>query len=381
MEEFILKTTSGGEKLFLYFPLAIQKQINFPFGTLISINIKKEGKSSFLITKYNSIITLKKDLIKELDLKKGELIKIQCAKILPRKISQSPFVENSIDMLFFIPKISTLGSEFHFEIFKKNEEEYLRIVVIHGRGSSSQIILRRYVDPKLFGSLLGQMQSEGSKTNNESLEFCNKSLYELEDFVSSLTYFGINKKFIFVKLDYHPSLKDKVKDIVNDFQNKIGLKVNYICESSKSRGGYGFKIIARNIAISEIFLNALKQMRTFLVSEKFEGPFKIFCESYLAKILSGDGSFEITSKNRKKFQSRLLIADGKLEYLKHYEILLKKFGFSPKINEKYGYIRSLCNLTLAKRLLEIGAFVNNPNTQRILSFIENNEISFRRNES
>lgn len=381
MDEFKIKIVSGGGKLFLYFPLELRNQINFSFGDLVKIIIFNKKKSSSLITKYNYNITLKKEVIRDLNLKKGDLVEIKISKLKPVEKPLSFFSGDLIDMLFFIPEFSNKGSRFYFEVFEESGEEFIRIISLHDRGSSSQISLRRYVDPRILGFLLGQIQSEGTKTNYNSLEFCNKSFCELKDYLFYLDYLGISRKRIFAKLDYHTSFKNSLQRIVSDFEKNVGLRVDHISESSKSRGGYGFKIIVRNVVVSEIFLNALNKMRDFLISESFENLFKTFCEAYLTKILCGDGSFEITSKNRKKFQSRLIIADGNKNYLQHYKILLEKFGFKPKIKNKFGYIRALCNLELANKLLEINAFENNPNRKKLLEFIENNKVFSKKSEA
>lgn len=152
------------------------------------------------------------------------------------------------------------------------------------------------------------------------------------------------------------------------------MNVNYLCSSNRKAKGYGFKIIVRNTILSEIVLNSLKIMKKFLEDLNWDNNLISFSEGYLSKVLCGDGSFELTSKKRRKIQSRLTIADGNLEYLEHYKIILEKFGFHPHIYPKFQFIRTLCSLEQAKNLLRISAFENNPNQKKIFFFIKNNEV-------
>jgi len=367
----------GGIKFFLYFPLKIQKKLNIPFGELVKITLKKKDKTHKILTKYNYNITLKKEVIKKLDLSKGDIIDVLLEKPPLTKRPLFPFFRHKADLLFFLPERNKKGSNIYFETELIGSEEVIRIESIHQRGSSSQIVLRRYLDPKLFGLFLGQMQAEGTKTNHDALEFCNKSLFELKDFINFLDYLGLSKDKLCVKMDYHIKFKKDLDEISKNFEKVLGIKINYFSGSDKNGGGYGFKIIVRSTILSELFLNALVNMRNYLLTLDFSGVIRLFFESYLAKILSGDGSFELTSKKRKKIQSRLTIADGNLDYLNHYKILLEKFGFHPRIYPRFQFIRALCNLEQAKKLLEISAFDNNPNQKKILFFIENNEASAR----
>ena len=101
----------------------------------------------------------------------------------------------------------------------------------------------------------------------------------------------------------------------------------------------------------------------------FKGNLEIFANGFFIKLLSGEGSFEIITKNRNIPQARLIIYDGNITFLEDYRLIMEKYGFIPKVNQKGKYVRSYCNLNLAKRLLEINAFENNPNHKKLKNFI------------
>ncbi|MBI2044992.1 hypothetical protein HYT23_02955 [Candidatus Pacearchaeota archaeon] len=336
------------------------------------MSLKKHDKELIVISKFNYLITLKKEAVSNLNLKHGDSIDVFISKL---NVAEKPtyFINNGkIDLLFFIPDNTLKGSKIFVEEVNRLNESYLTICSFHERGSASQIEIKRFVDPYLFGKFLGQLQAEGSKTFMDGLEFCNKSLSEHRDFVDFLYYLGIQKNKIFTKLDYHESIKN-IKDEINKFENFFSCKINYISKSNKSRGGSGLKIIVRSTLLSEIVNNSLHSLRKLLASQKLNKEINFFANGFLAKLLSGDGSFEIISKNRNVPQARLYIADWNLDYLNDYASIMSKYGFSPKINHKWKYVRSYCNDELAKKLLKMGAFDNNPNKNKLISFIKSRE--------
>ena len=375
MEEVTLKTSSTGNKILIYFPLELRTILSYTKGELIRILLKKNDNYSCLITKFNHTITIKKAIINELKLREEDKIILKTEKFCQIQKPDSPIYENKIDLLFFLPEITKKGSEIYSEEVIIKGESFVRAVSIHSRGSSNQILLKRFIEPNLFGKLLGQIQAEGTKTNYNVVEFCNKNLFELRDFISFLSNLGIHKEKLSVKLDYNICFKDRLPEIINEFKSFLDLEVNYLCSSDRKAKGYGFKVIVRNTLLSEIILNSLKIMKKYLEDTKWDNNLILFSEGYLSKVLCGDGSFELTSKKRKKIQSRLTIADGNLNHLEHYKIILETFGFHPYIYSKFQFIRTLCNLEQAKKLLKISAFDNNPNQKKIYSFIKNNTTS------
>ncbi|MFH1311264.1 MAG: hypothetical protein ABIH65_02565 [Nanoarchaeota archaeon] len=370
-EEMFLKIKKiGKNRLYLYIPKKNQNKIKFDFKDVIKLKITKGNINIETISKYNYLISIKKEIVKKLFIKEGDILRVSLEKINVKTRSDKIIYTGKLDILAFVPEETIKGSKIVIEEFFKDKTPYLRLCSFHSRGSSFNIEVKRFVDLNIFGKLLGQIQAEGSKTHFDNLEFCNKSLTELKDFLDFIYYLGINQERIFVKADYHPQIKN-IKDEIKKFENFIGLKVNYLSPNDKGGVGFGFKIIVRSTIFSQTILNALAKLRPIIESKDLR--FKELSDGYLAKLLNGDGNFEITSKKRKTIQSRLKITDGNLDYLNHYKRVLEKYGFHPHINEKYNIVRALCNLDLAKNLTGIGAFENNPNMERVLFFINSLE--------
>ena len=365
--KMLLKVKKIGEdRLCLYVPKKNQNKIKFNFKDIIKLKLIKKNKSMETISKYNYLISIKKEVIKKLEVKKGDVLKVILEDFNHKSRSVESLHSGKLDLLNFVPEKTIKGSKIIIEEFFKKQIPYLRLCSFHERGSSFNIEVRRFVDLNIFGKLLGQIQAEGSKTNFKVLEFCNKSLTELKDFLDFIYYLGINRERIFVKLDYHTKIKNIDKE-VKRFKDFVKLNVNYLAPNDKGGIGFGFKIIVRSTIFSQLILNTLEKLR--LIIETTDNRFKELNDGYLAKLLSGDGNFEITSKKRRTIQSRLKITDGNINYLNHYKKILEKYGFHPYIKEKHNFVRALCNLNLAKNLIKIGAFENNPNKERILFFI------------
>ncbi len=378
MKEVTLKICKTGHKFIIYLPKNFRENLPYKKGALVKIILRNKYSSSSLITKFNHIMTIKKAVVNKLKIKDCLEIKIQIESFSQAKKSKDLFYGDKIDLLFFLPEKTRKGSEVYSEEVIIGKEFFIRLISIHSRGSSRPILLKRFIDPRVFGKLLGQIQAEGTKTNLDILEFCNKNLLELRDFIYFLSEIGIPKDNLFVKLDYHVYFENKLQKIVEEFKDFLGLEVNYLSSSNRKAKGYGFKIILRNTVVSELILNSLKLMRDNIENSKWDNNITAFSEGYISKVLCGDGTFEITSKERRRVQSRIKIYDGNLKHLSHYSIVLRKFGFSPYVNEKYIFVKAMCNTKLANKLLEIGAFDTNDNKQRINLFIKNNEATTKR---
>ena len=351
-------------KLALYFPVKVFNNSLFNKGDYIEVCFIKNSKNCAYITKFNNLITIKKELKRNFRLKYGEVVKVVITKAICLNRPKKLFYKNRVDILSLIPEKTKRDSNIVVTEFSKGDEKWLRVWSCHSRGSCSQIELRRFISIDLFGRLLGQIQSEGSKTNFEALEFCNKSPLEHLDFINYLTYIGINRNAILAKFDYHPKIKN-ISTPIKEFQNTTGISVSYKCCSPTSKGGFGFHSFVRSVLFSAIILYALNRLRTELVNKRWDSNLKQFANGFLAKILNGDGTIEVITKNRNIPQARISIADGNFNYLKDYKVILKKFGFKPHICKNQGKIRSYMNYRLIQKLCSINAFHNNPNKAKL----------------
>jgi len=373
MNPVILEIKQIGDRLALYIPRKILLSLNLKKGDNIKIIIKK-GKNSYeLFSKFNYLISLTRDSILNLNLKKGEEVNIYFEKLQKNPNSNSLFNKGKIDLLFLIPNKTSKENEIVIDELEENSDRWLKIKSFHNRGSSKLIKLKRFVDPYILGCFLGQLQSEGTKSFNEKLEFCNKSLQEHLDFVESLIYLGTPKQKILAKLDCDKDMKN-IEEEIFKFQNKVGLNVKYIGKSSISRNGFGFKSFVRSTIFAELILFFMDSLRDKIKQDIIEDNMVPFADGFIAKVLNGDGTIYIINRgNHRILQARLSIADGNYNYLEDYKKILEKYGLKPHINKKQKCVRSYLNYQSAKKLLSIGAFNNNPNHEKLILFINNLE--------
>ena len=365
----------GKNRLVLYIPKSFRETCKLKIGDIIKLKIEKGKKKASSISKFHYLITVRREIISLLGLKEGDKVRVHFRQAFPLEKPLNFMNKGKIDLLFFVPNKTKKGSEiFVGDQKEKKYEDYLRLCSFHSRGSASQIKIRRFVNPNLLGRFFGQLQAEGTKTFFDGIEFSNKSLHEHKDFISFLRYLGISSNKIFTKLDYHPSIKN-IEEEIKKFQKFLGYKINYISSSSKSKGGFGFKIIVRNTVFSEIIHNAVNILREILVRRKWDSNLNAFADGFFSKLLNGDGSIDVIYKNRNIPQARLIISDKNLAYLEDYKLIMKKYGFTPHINRKWKYVRSYCSPKLIKKLLSIGAFENNPNREKLKFLINSRKKS------
>ncbi len=269
-----------------------------------------------------------------------------------------------IDLLQFIPK--TISG---FEVFVEKEfvdnEEWLKIWYKQNR--VIPIRIKRFVDAKSFGAMLGQYQAEGTKDAKKKFrfEFCNKSLLEHKEFISHLLELGLRKDKIVAQM----SLKDGYDgtEISKEFEKITDIKVRYETKSGQ-KGKYGFRTYIRSTILTAVLLNALDKIRKHLSEEYWTETDTEVVNSFFAKLLTGDGTLDIRTKNREYDfpHIRVKLVDRKIEYLRDYSNIMKKLGFIPHIKEKYIYVRSGCSLENLLYLYRIRAFENGANWPKLL---------------
>ncbi len=117
----------------------------------------------------------------------------------------------------------------------------------------------------------------------------------------------------------------------------------------------------------------MDEMRKEIARPRFNEFLKPFADSFLAKLLNGDGDLDIDSRDRKTPQMRVKIVDGNRGYLTDYASILKNYGFRPRLRDNNIFVRCSVNLELAHKLFQIGAFQNNPNLKKLKFFIDSRE--------
>jgi len=343
----------------------------FKKGQPIEIKILKNKKQDSFVTNFNRIISLRKEICNNLNLKSGDIIEIEIRRPTNTLRENYLFKNNKIDMLALIQNKTDNRNIIFIKKAIKQKEEWLNIWSYR---SKSTLKLKRFINIDIFGRLLGQLQAEGTKSGRRfRLEFCNKLIAEHIDYIAYLTELGIPKNLFICKCDFHSKVYN-INKKVSEFESQVGIPIRYLIKSESSKGSYGFKTFIRNTLLTEIILNSLDTLRKKLIKESWDNNFKSLASAFFAKLLTGDGTLDITTKNRQfNFpEARIKITDGNIEYLKDYAEIMKKLGFKPHINEKHIYVRAYADFDKLLYLYKIKAFYNTPNWTKLIFLIDNN---------
>ena len=342
----------------------------FEKGSIVEIKALKGNNQKTFLAKFNRIITLRRDLRNFLGLKHQELLTLEIRSIPSLERTKEMFKDDKIDMLSLIPEKTSKDYEIFVVEFDKDAEKWVRIWYSHERGSGQQLEIKRYVEIEAIGSLLGQYQAEGTKHKNTSnkfyIEFKNKLVLEHKEFVNSLNMLGITKnmsefRFVFnlVKVT-----KNEVENYVNQF--KTGMECDVKLSSCKSKG-IGFGWVIRNTLLAEIVLNSLDKVRNLLVREShYLTNQQKLANSFFAKLLTGDGTFDVNCRGRDFPGIRIKIVDIDINYLHDYKKIMKNLGFHARINEKYIFVISSCSFKNLLYLYRINAFKNSNNWNKLI---------------
>jgi len=362
------KVYKMGKKLGLFFNKSLMESTTLNPGDYVKLHIIYNEKQESFLSKFNYLITLRIPLINKLGLVKDDLIKLKIEKAVLSERAKNLFNKNKIDLLHLIPNENRLGFKILVNEFNKNNETWLKIWYCFERGSCKEIEIRRFVDIDKFGRFLGLMQSEGTKENIDVIEFCNKSIIEHLDFLDYLEEIGISRKELIGKFDYHPRIKG-INKIIKEFEKTTNIKIRYIVPGPTSGGGYGFKVIFRSRLFREIIINSLKLVRNLIKIDSSDTHVISLRNAFFAKLLNGDGNLELVNKLGRKPLLRLKISDGKVEYLKDYQEIMNIYGLKSELCSKYWFVRSYIDYNFTKELLKMDAFKNNPNYDKLISYL------------
>jgi hypothetical protein len=278
-------------------------------------------------------------------------------------------MNQKIDLIQFIPKQTSLGYEIFYKILNKDSEQWVKIW--YNQKKAKPIEIKRFIDQKILGSLLGQYQAEGTKYNNTkrkiALEFSNSLIVEHKDFVNYLQESGIQKSmFRFELRNTTNKGAQALNQLALDFKKELG-SYPTIYQHYSNRGGYGFRTIIRSTILTHLILSLLNNLRK-MIAESNENLIE-FSNAFFSKLLAGDGSISI---NKKKVLGnvRIRISDGNKEYLEDYKKLMKNLGFDYIRNDnKHNAMEANCTLDNLLYLYKIQAFKNTNNWNKLLVII------------
>lgn len=267
-----------------------------------------------------------------------------------------------IDLFNLIPDKTDSGFEVKKEIFIKNSEEWIGVWYIHPRKPKLEI--RRFANANIFGKLLGQIQSEGTKPMKKwILEFSNKLISEHKSFVEELEDLGISRnKLNYFLVDSGNLQEEQLKTLAKEFESEIGL-LPKIEHHHSMRGGYSYKSLIRNTLLSHLILNAMDLVRKSI--PKIYSNEKLLVDSFFAKLLTGDGTIDIGK--RKVPRISIKITDQNIDYLYDYAEIMKTLGFKGiDVNSKNIFVKSSCSFDNLLFLYEIEAFKNTINWHKLI---------------
>ena len=369
-----MKIYKMGNKLGLYFP---KKKLEYNKGELLLLTIKKNSIEEKLIVKFNYNIIIRNQFIKNLKLKKNDIIDISLEKIQNLERTKKLFYKNKIDLLSLIPKKTSQNYEIIIYPYRKEGNEWLKLWYLHERGSGNQLEIKRFVDIKKFGSLLGQYQAEGTKPVNSKypkyrVEFTNKIINEHKEFLESLIEIGIKRESFKARFTYNPLKfsEEKAKIQVIKFEKEIKIKPS----STKliKAKGIGFKFSVNNTILLETILNSLETVRNSFNKNIKNKEYRILIENFFAKLLTGDGTLSIRTKNREYGYptTRIKVVDQDFGYLESYKKLMENFNLSPKIKRKHIFVKASTGLHDLLFLYKIKAFKNSRNWNKLILNID-----------
>ncbi len=236
---FELSVCKMDKKLGIFFKKEIYNKLRFTTKDYVKLKIYFKNKSFDYLVKFNRIITLRREVIDSLGIKYKDTIRIEPSKFKPSHRSRFLLHKGQIDLLYLIPEITKKGFPIIVHEFFKEGENWLNVWCYHPRGSCSQVFLRRYLEPKKFGKLLGLLQAEGTKNNFKVLEFGNNSVFEHKDFKEYLAYIGVDTDNIIITLTCGKLVKN-VEQEIKRFKRFTGSKVNHSYTSNRRDGEKDF---------------------------------------------------------------------------------------------------------------------------------------------
>ena len=364
---FNVKIYKMGNRVGIYLKRSIRENLNFNKRDCIKVTIIRFEKSVEFLTRFNYNIGLPRAITKKLKLKPEDTLKIKIEKVSNAERPQEIFKGNKIDLLSLVPERTSLEYEIFVDIFKKKNEEWLRIWYSHRRGSGRQLEVKRHVDVLYFGSLLGQMQAEGHKCI-KYLIFTNQLITEHRDFISYLNQMGVTNELINVDLYFNSQKYDmeSLQSFVDKFEKATKVKINNI-RPSKCKT-FAYRTFVSNTILNEIVLNSMDKMRKIIINGSLDQPLRSFAESFVSKLLTGDGTLDIYV-NRNDLKVKVSIVDKSPDYRADYKLILRKLGFMANTLDKYRSVYFSCPLVKLIYLYKIKAFYGSKNWNKLLKAI------------
>lgn len=357
-----VNVTKSGSKLGITIPQLTES--GNPARTVIRLTVANQsGQASFLALAA-PWVTIPTKICTKLNIAYDQTISIlELKQIQPH--SRPPFRTegDKADMLSLIPPTSINGHLLYVDEYRENGEEWLRIWYYHPRGAARQIELRRYVNISKLGQLLGLLQAEGDK-KSPRVAFKNASLSEHADFVSALRELGTPPSNIMARCVFNPakSSQESATEYSKLYTMQTGIIVSSFNENTAMKGAMVAETCVRSSILATVLTSAMDETR------KGSIPHEGLRQSFIAKLLSGDGTLDARS-TPSRLDVRVKIVDQNLNYLSDYATLLAREGFKAKILPAKISVRAYCTWLNLLYLYQINAFRNNKNWVKLICSI------------
>lgn len=365
MEEFFESDLNSYNKISI--PKSIFDSLESRF---IELKIEKDNSSRKFLALANRRLTVRKHLRRELCVGPEDSVLLKISEVERSERPNEIISNGHVDMLSLIPEKTSRDYEMVVSEFEKGDEEWLRVWYPGGSKGARQIEIRRFVDSRLFGELLGQYQAEGKKSIDESrIEFTNKLISEHRDFVDNLLELGVSKYLINSCCIYNSDLVSEVEveKYCSRFEAETGIDIEEVYRIN-SRGPMCSRTYIRNGTLAEILFNAMCKVRKSIVTDISDCR-RALASGFVRKLLTGDGTLDTNISSAKEHLTpsiNIKIVDENEEALEDYKKILSNLGFHPHINYERIWTRSSCSLEDLIFLYRIKAFKNTKNWRKLI---------------
>jgi len=300
-------------------------------GYFLEIELRKRNRKEKFFTRINKDgrFVIPKGIRENLELKNNEKLWIKIKKILSKKREEEFFKNNKIDVLAFIPPKTMSG----FEILVVEKNRKLSIWY-QAKGRPNQIEVNRFL-PISLSKLLGYYQAEGGKPKlqkrrGRELSLTNRSLFIIKDFIElSKSMFKTDLWKVTIRHNAKAP-KEEIDKLKLDLTNLGINSTNIKSKSAKRISHYVIRVWITNSLLFEILFNMMNKIRKYLVFSEFEHLNRKLCVLFIQGLLAGDGTFRYWIDKKGSLHSNIGIFEANENYMKDYQLLLKKFQIHGK---------------------------------------------------
>ena len=331
---------------------------------MVRITIQSDSDTASFLAKASEWICISSRIRSTLGIKDGQRLRVvELETIQPHSPRPLTIVGDKVDMLSLIPATTNRGYRLYVDNYE-DQEPRLRIWYYHGRGAARQIEVKRYVNIRILGGLLGQLQAEGEK-NDVIVSFKNASISEHADFILGLRELGLPSSEFDARCVFNPGKVNfaKVREFSETYYSWCGLQISKFDEVAVMKGTIAADTYVRSTVLAAILRASIRMILKGVVDVSS------IREAFLAKLLCGDGTLD-SRRTSRRLDVRVTIVDNNAESLIDYVTLLAKEGFKAKLHIERINVRAYCTWLNLLKLYQIGAFRNNRNWTKLLCSLQ-----------